>query len=167
VACSEELDLVVSASAGDASIMLHALRTGRYLRSLRLPAGVTPASMLLSDAVGALVVLLQQPAGLPSELRSFNCNGLPLASAAAGERLATMALTLDAHGVLTGGERGTIVLRDAATLEERARWPGARAPVTSICAAAHDALLAGTQDGRLLLWGPAPAAPPASPSRAK
>jgi hypothetical protein len=124
--------------------------------------------MLLSDAAGAVIILLQPGAGLPSELRTFNCNGLPLACAAAGERLATMTLTLDTHAVLTGGERGVIVMRDAATLEERARWPGARAPITALCAAADDALLAGTDDGRVMLWGPAPGAARAttSPPRA-
>jgi hypothetical protein len=169
VACSEELDLVVSASAGDASVMFHALRSGRYLRSLRLPPGVAPASMLLSDAAGVVVLLLQPPAPAPSQLRAFNCNGLPLGTASPAERLGTMTLTADGHALLTGGERGVVVLRDAASLEERGRWVGARAPVTALCAAADDAFLAGTQDGRLLLWGAeaAPALGAASPSMRK
>ena len=157
VACSEELDMIASASAGDSTIMIHALRSGRYMRSLNLPADVAPAQLLISEACGSLVVLLQpapNSASLSSTLRAFNCNGLALAVAVADELLAAVTLTLDSRSVLTGGERGAIVMRDASSLQELARWSGASASLTALCAVAEDAVLAGTYDGRLLLWGP-------------
>lgn len=157
VACSEELDTVVSASAGDSTMMIHALRSGRYMRSLTLPAGLAPAQLLISDACGSLIVLLQpapSSARTTSELCAFNCNGLALGAADAGERLAAIALTLDARAVITGGEHGAIVMRDGATLLELARWSGAPAALSALCVVAEDAVLAGTRDGRVLLWGP-------------
>ena len=159
VGCSEELDLIVSGSAGDSTLMFHSLGSerfpeSRYLRSIKLPAGATPTSVLLADCAGAVVLLLQPgTSGMHSELRSFNCNGRPLASVVADECVVAVTLTCDTRSVLTGGDRGTVVLRDAATLEERGRWsrPSAGA-ITSLCAAGDDAFLAGTRDGRLLLW---------------
>ena len=157
VACSEELDMIASASAGDSTIMIHALRSGRYMRSLNLPADVAPAQLLISEACGSLIVLLQpdpSSASLSSTLRAFNCNGLALGVAVADELLAAVTLTLDCRSVLTGGERGTIVMRNASSLHELARWSGTGASLTALCAVADDAALAGTRDGRLQLWGP-------------
>jgi WD40 repeat protein len=157
VACSEELDVIASASAGDSTIMVHALRSGRYMRSLTLPAASAPTQLLISDACGSLIVLLQPAVSgvsANSELRAFNCNGMALGVAAASERLAAVALTLDARAVLTGGERGAIVMRNASTLQELARWSGATASLSALCVVADDAVLAGTRDGRVLLWGP-------------
>ena len=169
VACSEELDTIASASAGDSTIMIHALRSGRYMRSLNLPADVAPAQLLISEAFGSMVVLLQpapSSAMSSSTLRAFNCNGLALGVAVADERLAAMTLTLDSRAVLTGGERGAIVMRDANSLQELARWPGASASLTALCAVADNAVLAGTRDGRLQLWGPKLAADSPRYSRA-
>ena len=157
VACSEELDMIVSACAGDSTIMIHALRSGRYMRSLDLPADESPAQLLVSEACGSLLVLLQpalSSASLRSTLRAFNCNGLALGVAVADERLAAVTLTMDSRAVLTGGELGAIVMRDASSLQELARWSGTTTSLTALCAVADDAVLAGTRDGRLQLWGP-------------
>jgi hypothetical protein len=137
--------------------MIHALRSGRYMRSLDLPVDESPAQLLVSEACGSLLVLLHpalSSASLRSTLRAFNCNGLALGVAVADERLAAVTLTMDSRAVLTGGELGAIVMRDASSLQELARWSGTTTSLTALCAVADDAVLAGTRDGRLQLWGP-------------
>jgi len=154
VCVSEALDCVASASQGDGLLLLFALRSGRHMRTIPLPPDTAPALALLSDAAGALVLLLQARDGA-SQLRSFNVNGMPLGAALADEQVGTMALTRDGTGLLTGGEQGAICLRDVASLRLLRRWGGAGgAAITALCVVADDALLAGTQDGNIQLWGP-------------
>ena len=105
-----------------------------------------------------LLLLLQPSAGIAgghSQLLALNVNGLRLGHAAPEEgRLDTAALSRDGLAVLAAGARAQLLLFDVATLRPLRRWSAGTQPITAVRILTEDALLVGTQQGRLQLWGP-------------
>lgn len=146
VAVCAELDLVVSGSK-DGTLILHTLRDWRYMRSASHPGG------------GAIDRLVVSPNGLVAVyshddimIHVASINAKWLASAEANGRLSSLCVSACGDYLVTGGERGQIVVRMFHSLEAVRHYDGVGVPITSLAVTAEDCFLAGLQDGSLLVY---------------
>lgn len=149
LAADAGLDLVVSAAA-DGVLLFHTLRTGRYVRTLRL--GHPPAWLALAPEAGALVV--HSHADLA--LRVFTINARPLVATESTERLAAGVATPDGRFLLTGGAKGCVRLRWLHSLQVVLKYEVGQGPVTALALTPEQCFLAGTATGALAAFAPDP-----------
>ena len=76
----------------------------------------------------------------------------PLATAAVAERLHALALTPDERYLVTGGEKGAVVVRGAHDLAPWARYDGPGPAITAMHVTADDCVVGGLADGRIAVW---------------
>lgn len=146
VAVSRDLDVVASGSK-DASVILHTLRNGRYLRSLVHPSKGSVDRLVLSR--NGMVVLYSHDDLM---LHVVSLNGVWLAHAEANGRLSCIAASASGDFIVTGGERGSIVVRWVHDLQIVRRYEGTGVPITSLHVTPEDCFLVGLQDGSLLIY---------------
>lgn len=146
VAVSQDLEIVVSGSK-DASIILHTLRNGRYLRSLAHPSRGSIDRLVLSR--NGLLVFYSHDDLM---LHVVSLNGTWLGHAEANGRLSCMAISGSGDFLVTGGERGSIVVRWVHNLEVVRRYEGTGVAITSLHVTPEDCFLVGLQDGSLLIY---------------
>ncbi|EEH54935.1 uncharacterized protein MICPUCDRAFT_902, partial [Micromonas pusilla CCMP1545] len=144
VAASAELDLVASGGA-DGAVLLHTLREGRHLRTVR-----APRKKLQGDAGPGAA---DDHAGTPG-CHGINapCSAAPLATASASERLHAFAVTSDARFLLTGGEKGIVVVRMVHDLSIWAKYDGPGPGMTALCVTPEECIVGGMADGRIAVW---------------
>jgi WD40 repeat protein len=171
VAASAELDLVASGGA-DGAVLLHTLREGRHLRTVRAPrkklqgdagAGAaddhagTPGWLRLVEATTSTARLLVYCADtllISSHGINAPCSAAPLATASASERLHAFAVTSDARFLLTGGEKGIVVVRMVHDLSIWAKYDGPGPGMTALCVTPEECIVGGMADGRIAVWAP-------------
>ena len=168
VAASAELDLVASGGA-DGAVLLHALRSGRYLRatrrgrSSRASTGATdrghergtPTWICLVEArisTARVLVYCADRLSLAAHGVNDGWDASPLATAAVAERLHALALTPDERYLVTGGEKGAVVVRGAHDLAPWARYDGPGPAITAMHVTADDCVVGGLADGRIAVW---------------
>jgi hypothetical protein len=143
VCVSVELDIVVS-GAKDGKCIIHSLRKGSQLRS------VNPTKQsILQLGVAKDKIVAYSPYDLT--LHVLSLNGVSIASGDSKERLSCLVMTRNGKYVITGGNQGSVICRNAQNLEVVARWT-AEAPITSIeMATDEQSILVGLEDGRLMI----------------
>jgi len=158
VVVSAALDTVVSGSA-DGTAIVHALRTGQYVRTVEQPS-LHGVDLLALSSTGTLVLFSRTDTSLHTCTFNQRHRQPPLASAAAAERLAAVVFSQSGEVVLTAGEAGAVVLRRAIDLRVLHRLTaggvgsGPPAPLHCLSLTADEQfVLAGSQSGHLLIWG--------------
>lgn len=146
VAVSVELDIVVSGSR-DASCIFHTLREGRYVRSLKHPLGSSISSIVLSKH--GLMVLFSKDDLI---FLLYSINGKHLASMESNGRINSMEISSCGEFLVCGGDHGQVAVRSIYTLEVIKRYEGTNTPILSLAVTPEDCILAGTQDGSLLIY---------------
>ncbi|KAK9837038.1 hypothetical protein WJX84_000368 [Apatococcus fuscideae] len=149
LAVCTQLDLVVSAAA-DGNLLFHTLSNGRYIRCLSLPEAVVPALLAAAAGQGMLVAHSWQDLSL----HAYTINGRHLVSAEGNERLKAMVVSPDGRFLLTGGCKGFITLRWLHSMEVVLKYDAGRGPITALAVTAEDCILAGTQDGCMMVFAP-------------
>eukprot|EP00245_Coleochaete_scutata_P014708 TRINITY_DN6358_c0_g4_i1.p1 TRINITY_DN6358_c0_g4~~TRINITY_DN6358_c0_g4_i1.p1 ORF type:complete len:177 (+),score=20.36 TRINITY_DN6358_c0_g4_i1:46-531(+) len=141
-----ELDLVLSGSR-DGTCILHTLREGRYVRSLKHPSGGVVDRLAVSQH--GMVAMYSHDDLM---LHVFSINGKPLASIDACDRLTCLAASTCGHFILSGGEKGVVVARWMHSLEVVRRYEGKGVPITALTLTPEDCFLVGLRDGNLLIF---------------
>jgi len=159
---SSELDTIASGSA-DGSVIVYTLRSGQYIRSIEHPARHA-VDLVSLNARGCIVLYSLRDQSLHACSINHHRNQPPLASALAGERLNAIVFNGAGDVLLTAGDGGLVTVRSPLDLSVIQRLgpgpalPGAAearlSPLRSL-GLAHDEqfVLAGTQQGTLLVWG--------------
>lgn len=122
IAVDSELDVVVSGCAAGV-ICVHTLRRGEFIRCFRLPSvsrgtstnrNASPGmvSKLVMGNDGAVVVQMED-----NGLHTSTVNGVILRSIDAGERLHDMIISTSGETLVTGGDRGQVVIRNVYDLQ--------------------------------------------------
>ncbi|KAL4217498.1 Neurobeachin-like protein 1 [Mactra antiquata] len=154
---SSELDMAVSASK-DGTVMIHTVRKGHYMMTLRPPH--TPGytlniPMLAVDDIGQIIVYCNEV--LPIEpkvitsLHLYSLNGKHICSQGVSHHLGHMIVKGD-H-LITGDAGGNIVIYEIFGLKQVNSLP-LYVPVHSLCITnGNSHLLAGLRDGKLIIIG--------------
>ena len=156
VAASAELDLVASGGA-DGAVLLHTLRQGRHLRTLRdagSDAGVPSWLCFLEAPVAAVLVYDGDQLTLSTHGINSPSDAPPLATANATERLHALTLSPDGRFLVTGGEKGAVVVRNCHDLRVCARYDGPGPAVTALRTTPEECIVGGLADGRIAVWAP-------------
>ncbi|XP_057426071.1 BEACH domain-containing protein B isoform X2 [Lotus japonicus] len=143
---SHELDIIISGSK-DGTCVFHTLREGRYVRSLRHPAG-SPISKLAVSQHGQIVIYADDDLSL----HLYSINGKHLASSESNGRLNTIQLSKCGEFLVAAGDQGQIVVRSMNTLELVKKYHGVGKILTSLAVTQEECFLAGTKDGSLLVY---------------
>uniref|UniRef100_A0A162A6C6 BEACH domain-containing protein n=1 Tax=Daucus carota subsp. sativus TaxID=79200 RepID=A0A162A6C6_DAUCS len=143
---SSELDAVISGSK-DGTCIVHTLRDGRYVRSLRHPSGI-PVSKLVASHHGRIVFYADEDLSL----HLYSINGKQLATAECNGRLHCIKLSSCGEFMLSAGDQGQIVVRSMKSLEVIQRYNGVGKVITALTVTPEECFLAGTNDGTLLVY---------------
>jgi WD40 repeat protein len=155
VAASAELDLVASGGA-DGAVMTHTLRQGRHLRALKDAGskGVPTWLTFLETPVAAVLVYCADQLTLTTHGINSPCDAAPLASAMTTERLHALAVSPDGRFLVTGGEKGAVVVRHCHDLQVCARYDGPGPAITALRVTPEECVVGGLADGRMAVWAP-------------
>ncbi|XP_009886981.1 PREDICTED: neurobeachin-like protein 2, partial [Charadrius vociferus] len=158
VAISTELDMAVSGSK-DGTIIIHTIRRGLFIRSLRPPGESSPPAVLSHLAVGPEgQVVAQTAVGQRACLKDrfalhlYSVNGKHLSSIPLDEEVTAMCLTEEF--VVLGTMQCGLEIRDLQSL--RAAMPPVpmRVPVHSVSVTKEKShILVGLEDGKLIVVG--------------
>ncbi|KAJ1424747.1 WD40/YVTN repeat-like-containing domain superfamily [Sesbania bispinosa] len=143
---SHELDIIISGSK-DGTCVFHTLREGRYVRSLRHPAG-SPISKLVVSQHGQIVIYADDDLSL----HLYSINGKHLAASESNGRLNTIQLSKCGEFLVGAGDQGQIVVRSMNTLQVVKKYHGVGKILTSLAVTPEECFLAGTKDGNLLVY---------------
>ncbi|CAK9186581.1 unnamed protein product [Ilex paraguariensis] len=143
---SVELNIVLSGSK-DGTCVFHTLREGRYLRSLRHPAGVA-LSKLVASRHGRIVLYADDDLSL----HLYSINGKHIATSESNGRLNCVELSSCGEFLVCAGDQGQIVVRSMNSLETVRRYNGVGKSITSLAVTPEECFLAGTKDGSLLVY---------------
>ncbi|CAN1849491.1 BEACH domain-containing protein B, partial [Linum perenne] len=143
---SVELDIVISGSK-DGTCIFHTLREGRYVRSLRHPAG-QPLSKLVASRHGLIVFYAENDLSL----HLYSINGKHLAGSESNGRLHCIELSRCGEFLVCAGDQGQIVVRSMHNLDIVKRYVGAGKLITSLAVTPEQCFLAGTKDGHILVY---------------
>jgi WD40 repeat protein len=143
---STELDIVISGSK-DGTCIFHTLREGRYVRSIQHPSGVG-LSKLVASQHGRVVLYSENDLSL----HMYSINGRHIASSATLGRLNCIELSCCGDFIVCAGELGQIVLRSMHSLGIVWRYDGTGKTITSLAVTHEECILAGTKNGRLLVF---------------
>ncbi len=133
LAFDTDLDVVVSGSV-DGTICIHMVRSGKFIRSLKVDDFFPPTSMKIHISDGASndtsmktkpscvrklalhkdgVFVAHLETGL---LQMYTINGVKLGCVDAGEKLNAMEMIPGGHSLVTGGESGHVIIRSLRNL---------------------------------------------------
>ncbi|KAL9252927.1 BEACH domain-containing protein [Drosera capensis] len=144
---SSELDIVISGSK-DGSCVIHTLREGRYVRSLRHPSG-SPLSKLVVSRHARIVMYADDDLSL----HLFSINGKWIGSSDSNGRLNCVEVSACGEFVVCAGDQGQIVVRTMnSSLEIVRKYTGIGNIITSLAVTPEECFLAGTKDGSLLVY---------------
>ena len=145
IATNLELDLVVTGSK-DGSCIAHTLRKGRYVWSIYHPER-HDIRMVTITSLGN--ILMYSPDDLALHL--YNVNGRKATKIELNERLTQMIVTRDSEYLLTGSERGMVVIRHLHSLEYIHKFT-VKTKIWSMNLGPEEKhLFVGLQDGKLLI----------------
>jgi len=144
-----ELDISISGSK-DGTCIIHNLKHGEYVRTIYLPKQ-SPVSLIAITYQGYIVIYSQ--ADLMIYL--YTINGQLLKSIDTHERLQSMIVSKDnsyPEYLITGGERGTVVIRTLYNLRPTNHKLMFGTPIHSLAMSSDQRhLMVGLEDGRLLI----------------
>ena len=138
-------------------MLLHTLRQGRHLRTLRdagSDAGVPSWLCFLEAPVAAVLVYDGDQLTLSTHGINSPSDAPPLATANATERLHALTLSPDGRFLVTGGEKGAVVVRNCHDLRVCARYDGPGPAVTALRTTPEECIVGGLADGRIAVWAP-------------
>nr|XP_057940403.1 neurobeachin-like protein 2 isoform X3 [Doryrhamphus excisus] len=156
VAISTELDMAVSGSK-DGTVIVHTVRRGQFLRTLRPPGEPSPISKLQVGMEGHIVVQTSQ------EKRSnhgkgkysvhvYSVNGCLLSSFGTEERVS--ALHLVSEYIILGTVQGRLHIRHLCSLDAAIPPLALKVPVRSVSVTKENShILVGLEDGKLIVVG--------------
>ncbi|VFQ86787.1 unnamed protein product [Cuscuta campestris] len=143
---SMELDVVISGSK-DGTCVFHTLRDGRYVRSIRHPAG-SPLSKLVVSRHGQIVLYSDEDLSL----HLYSINGKHIGSCESNGRLNCLELSGCGEFLVCVGDQGQIIVRSMSSLGIVKRYNGIGKSVTSLTVTPEDCFIAGTKEGNLLVY---------------
>ncbi|GAM17220.1 hypothetical protein SAMD00019534_003950 [Acytostelium subglobosum LB1] len=138
-----ELDICVSGSK-DGSCIIHSLRKGEYVRTIYLPTQSSVSICCISNQ-GHIVIYSQDDL----IIYLYSINGHLLSTVNTHERLQSIIISKDSEYLISGGEKGTLVVRTLYNL----KFAHKLTLDTQITSLASDQrhLMVGMEDGRLLI----------------
>ncbi|PKK18085.1 hypothetical protein A306_00000151, partial [Columba livia] len=158
VAISTELDMAVSGSK-DGTIIIHTIRRGLFIRSLRPPGETSPPAVLSHLAVGPEgQVVAQTTVGQRACLKDrfglhlYSVNGKHLSSVPLDEEVTAMCLTEEF--VVLGTMQCGLEIRDLQSLRAVVPPVPMRVPIHSVSVTKEKShILVGLEDGKLIVVG--------------
>uniref|UniRef100_A0A3P8V3W9 Neurobeachin-like protein 2 n=1 Tax=Cynoglossus semilaevis TaxID=244447 RepID=A0A3P8V3W9_CYNSE len=158
VAISTELDMAVSGSK-DGTVIVHTIRRGEFLRTLRPPGnGYVPApiSALQVGMEGHIVVQtsLEEHSHRKGKysIHVYSVNGCLLSSFSTEEQVT--ALHLVSEYVILGTMQGSLHIRDLYSLDAQVSPLALKVPVRSVSVTKECShILVGLEDGKLIVVG--------------
>ncbi|XP_051922012.1 neurobeachin-like protein 2 isoform X1 [Hippocampus zosterae] len=156
VAISTELDMAVSGSK-DGTVIVHTVRRGQYLRTLRPPGEPSLISQLQVGMEGHVVV--QTSRGKPSNdmkgtdsIHVYSVNGFLLSSFNMEEQVC--ALHLVSEYIMLGTMQGRLHVRQLCSLNAAIPPLALKVPVRSVFVTKENShILVGLEDGKLIVVG--------------
>lgn len=147
VAVNRDLDMVVSGSM-DGSCIVHTIRKGEYVRSIK-PPEEHPLRWVGVSSTGNIVTYSL----VDRMLHCYSINGKHLADASASERLYTMMFSENGEFLVTGGDRGVVQIRTTHNLKVAHRFNKAEGTIRSLaCTPNEQHLLVGLQTGHVQIY---------------
>uniref|UniRef100_A0A673H1L5 Neurobeachin-like protein 2 n=1 Tax=Sinocyclocheilus rhinocerous TaxID=307959 RepID=A0A673H1L5_9TELE len=156
VSISTELDMAVSGSR-DGTVIIHTVRRGQYMRSLRPPCESSLPVSIMHLAVsweGHLVVhtCVEGKATLKNALHLYSVNGKHLCSAPLKEQVTDMCAS--GEHVIIGSEQGFLSVRDLYSLALCVSPTAMRVPIRCVSVTKEQShALVGLDDGKLIVVG--------------
>uniref|UniRef100_A0A6Q2YDW2 Neurobeachin-like protein 2 n=1 Tax=Esox lucius TaxID=8010 RepID=A0A6Q2YDW2_ESOLU len=153
VAISTELDMAVSGSK-DGTLIVHSVRRGQFLRTLRpfgevcLPARVTELQVGMEGHIVAQTAL----EGRTYFLNVYSVNGSLLSSVSLDEQVTALCLVPDY--IILGTQQGRLHIRDLHSLELAVSPLALKVAVRSVSVTKESShILVGLEDGKLIVVG--------------
>lgn len=106
--------------------------------------------MIVNGFHGAICIYCQQDL----KLYTMTVNGKILAATDIGERINSMSFTFEGQHILLGGEKGSIHVRDATSLEVKEILRSKNSPITNVIPTPEDCLVASNGEGEFILVSP-------------
>ncbi|XP_061093012.1 neurobeachin-like protein 2 isoform X2 [Conger conger] len=158
VAISTELDMAVSGSK-DGTLILHSIRRGQFLRSLRPISEIGVAVRVTELGVGLeghiiaqTAVKGQSPGQEKCCLHLYSVNGRQLASVPLEEQVTALHMAPDY--AIMGTSKGNLQIRDLDTLSLAVTPLALKVPVCSVSVTKESShILVGLEDGKLIVVG--------------
>uniref|UniRef100_A0A8C2BB23 Neurobeachin-like protein 2 n=1 Tax=Cyprinus carpio TaxID=7962 RepID=A0A8C2BB23_CYPCA len=156
VSISTELDMAVSGSR-DGTVIIHTVRRGQYMRSLRPPCESSLPVSIMHLAVsweGHLVVhtCIEGKATLKNALHLYSVNGKHLCSTPLKEQVTDMCVS--GEHVVIGSEQGFLSVRDLYSLALCVSPMAMRVPIRCVSVTKEQShVLVGLDDGKLIVVG--------------
>ncbi|EPS62105.1 hypothetical protein M569_12688, partial [Genlisea aurea] len=142
---SAELNLVMSGSK-DGTCILHALREGRYVRSIRHPSGA-PLTKLAASRHGKIVLYADD-----LNLHLYSVNGNRISSVESNGRICSLQLSSCGDFLVCSGDQGQIAVRSMNSLDVLMKYGGVGKSISSLAVTPEECFIAGTRDGNLLVY---------------
>ncbi|XP_035491031.2 neurobeachin-like protein 2 isoform X3 [Scophthalmus maximus] len=158
VAISTELDMAVSGSK-DGTVIVHTVRRGQFLRTLRPPGSScvpAPISKLQVGSEGHIVVQtsLEERVNRKGKysIHVYSVNGCLLSSFSTEEQVTALHLVLEY--VILGTMQGSLHIRDLYSLDAAVTPLALKVPVRSVSVTKECShILVGLEDGKLIVVG--------------
>ncbi|XP_038664837.1 neurobeachin-like protein 2 isoform X1 [Scyliorhinus canicula] len=156
VAISTELDMAVSGSK-DGTVIVHTVRRGQFMRTLKLPCESTlPVTIddLVVGREGQIVVHSSIESGAPPKdkmfLHLYSVNGKHLASVTLDERVSAMCIVEEF--VVLGTEQCSLEIRDLQSLKSAMPKLVMKVPIHCVSVTKDNShILVGLNDGKLIV----------------
>ncbi|XP_039530585.1 neurobeachin-like protein 2 isoform X1 [Pimephales promelas] len=158
VALSTELDMALSGSK-DGTVIMHSVRRGQYLRTLRppcescVPAPVAHLEVGMEGHIVAQTVMEGRTAGKEKyALHVYSVNGSLLASETLDEKISALHLVPDY--LIVGTQQGNLHIRDLYSLNLAVAPLALKVPVRCVSVTKESShILVGLEDGKLIVVG--------------
>uniref|UniRef100_A0A673NB62 Neurobeachin-like protein 2 n=1 Tax=Sinocyclocheilus rhinocerous TaxID=307959 RepID=A0A673NB62_9TELE len=158
VAISTELDMAISGSK-DGTVIMHSVRRGQYLLTLRppcescLPAPVAQLEVGIEGHIVAQTVMEGRSAGKEKyALHVYSVNGTLLASETLDEKISALHLVPDY--LIVGTQQGNLHIRELYSLSLAVAPLALKVPVRSVSVTKESShILVGLEDGKLIVVG--------------
>uniref|UniRef100_A0A4W4FS48 Neurobeachin-like protein 2 n=1 Tax=Electrophorus electricus TaxID=8005 RepID=A0A4W4FS48_ELEEL len=157
VSISTELDMAVSGSK-DGTVIVHSVRRGQYLRTLRPPcencisASVAQLQVGMEGHMVVQSVLEGRSAGKKYALHVYSVNGKLLASMVLEEPVSALYVVCDY--LILGTLKGNLYIQDLFSLKKATKPLALKVPIYSISVTKESShILVGLEDGKLIVVG--------------
>uniref|UniRef100_A0A8D2LFB4 Neurobeachin-like protein 2 n=1 Tax=Varanus komodoensis TaxID=61221 RepID=A0A8D2LFB4_VARKO len=152
VAISTELDMAVSGSK-DGTIIVHTIRRGQFMRSLKPPCESSLPVTISNLAVGHEgQIVVQTTVEGRFALHRYSINGKHLASAPLEEQVSSLCVTEDF--VVLGTAQCSLQIRDLQSLQAAVAPLAMKVPIHSVSVTKEKShILVGLEDGKLIVVG--------------
>uniref|UniRef100_A0A671PI41 Neurobeachin-like protein 2 n=1 Tax=Sinocyclocheilus anshuiensis TaxID=1608454 RepID=A0A671PI41_9TELE len=158
VAISTELDMAISGSK-DGTVIMHSVRRGQYLLTLRppcescLPAPVAQLEVGIEGHIVAQTVMEGRSAGKEKyALHVYSVNGTLLASETLDEKISALHLVPDY--LIVGTQQGNLHIRELYSLSLAVAPLALKVPVRCVSVTKESShILVGLEDGKLIVVG--------------